>query len=101
MLLGRGRPPSTRPGTRGRRLGSHRRSVLIAGSLDVTVPDPSGQGRTHRAATRPGNGALTIYRDGSLVEVLSGGEALPHGGIQLSLLRPSPSASRAAACQNP
>ena len=49
----------------------------VAGALAVSLTGPSGEplfGRT--AAARPGGGPLTVYRDGSLVEVFFGGEAV-------------------------
>jgi beta-fructofuranosidase len=44
--------------------------------LEVTATDAAGRPRTHRVATPAPGGPLTIYRDGSLVEVFCGGAAV-------------------------
>ena len=49
----------------------------VAGALAVSLTGPSGEPLFDRtAAARPGGGPLTVYRDGSLVEVFFGGAAV-------------------------
>ncbi len=51
-------------------------TVDLGGPLEVTVTGPGGGRRTHRIETPPSPGdTLTVYRDGSLVEIFHAGRA--------------------------
>jgi len=52
-------------------------SVHLGAQLDVSLTGASGVPRTHRVAvTQPRDGTVSIYRDGSLIEVFYGGQAI-------------------------